>query len=187
MRLGERGAARQKRAAQHPVLDDEAQRMIADELVVVMEEEARVSVGHADLADRLGLGFDLGPDAERAQHLLRAPGERGRAAVIRRIEKGCGPLAFDERGLDPGACGGKCQRRTGQPAADDQKLDAALGHGPSMEAAARAVQPGKKKPERTSRSGFTSKKGSRRRISPTTRLPYRSHRRSRRAPRRRQP
>ena len=58
----DRGAVEQ-RAAQHPVLDDIAERRgaAAQIVVVVVEEQGRVVVGDADLADRLGLALDRLP------------------------------------------------------------------------------------------------------------------------------
>ena len=57
----DRGAVEQ-RAPQHPVLDDVAERRAAAQFaVVVVEEQGRVVVGDADLADRLGLALDRLP------------------------------------------------------------------------------------------------------------------------------
>ena len=65
---GEEGEGRERArlldqgAAQHPVLDDPAERRVGSELaVIVMQEQRRVVVGDADLADRLGLGGDQRP------------------------------------------------------------------------------------------------------------------------------
>ena len=122
----------EERAAQHPVLDDEAQRMIADERMVVMEKERRAAIGDADLANGLGIGGEIGPQAQGREDLPGRPGERGGAAVERRVEHPRRRLAVDQRGLDAGARRGEGERHAGEAAADDQKLDPQIVHVPTM-------------------------------------------------------
>ena len=49
--------------------------------LVVMQEQRRVVIGDADLADRLGLGGDLRPQTDAVEHQPRAVGDRRGAAV----------------------------------------------------------------------------------------------------------
>ena len=120
---------RDQGAAQHPILDDPAERCIAAELaVVVMQEQGRVVVGDADLEDRLCLGRDRRPQAEHLQHLLRAIGDRRAAPVEVLVEHRCRVLAVDDGAGEPGAAAGDAEQQPIQPAAGNQQFAIAVSH-----------------------------------------------------------
>ena len=117
------------RAAQRPVLDDIAQGRGAEIAMVVMQKQRRIAVGDADFENRLGFGGDQRPKADALQHLLRAIGNGGGAAVEGFRQHRGGILAVDDRDLDPGMGAGDAEGEAGKPAANHDELDPLLRHG----------------------------------------------------------
>ena len=116
-----------QRAAQHAVLDDIAQGRGTDVAVVVMQEERRIAVGDADLEDGLGLLRHAARGRCHASTCFE-PSASGGAAVERLRQHRLGILAVDHRHLDARGGAGDSEGEPGEPAADDDELDAPLLH-----------------------------------------------------------
>src|SRR6185437_2532335 len=147
----QRAGAGEEGAAQHAVLDDVAERIGAELVMVVMQEKRRIGVGDADLADRLGLGGDAVPQPDAGEDALRAQGDRRGPPVERLARHARRVLAIDDRDLEPGARAGDAQAESDEPAADDDQLaarrrgggafgDFRLRHGARMRRSPRLVQ-----------------------------------------------
>ena len=125
---GERARAVEQGGADMPVLDDEAQGVVAHGLVVVVQEERRVVVGDADLQDRLGVRRERGPEADAVQHPLGAERDGGDPPVECGILHRLGRRAVDDDRLDPGAAERDPEGEPDEAAArdDDVALDPRL-------------------------------------------------------------
>src|SRR6185437_7163088 len=89
-------------AAQHAVLDDIAERVVAEIVMVVVQEKRRIAIGDTDLADRLGLGSDAVPQPDAGEDALRAEGDRRGPSIERLARHARRVLAIDDRDLEPG-------------------------------------------------------------------------------------
>ncbi len=107
---------------QRAILDDPAERMIADVAVVVVQEEGRVVVGDADLEDGRRILRQLVPEPDRRQRLAGTIGDRRGAAVELRRDGGAGILAVDDGDVEAGVRHRNGEREPHQPAADDHEL-----------------------------------------------------------------
>ena len=127
-REGQRGRPQlldpaQQRAPDRPVLDDVAERLVADRAMVVVHGQRRVALADPDVPDRLGRARELGPDAERPEQASRARGDRGHAAVERRCDRGGERLALDQEHPQRRAGGGTGERQAGHAATDDRQVE----------------------------------------------------------------
>ena len=122
---------RQQGGADGPILDDEAERIAAHGLVVIVQEERRIAVGDADLQDRLGVVRERRPEPDAVQHPLGAERDRRDPPVERDILHRLGRRAVDDRRLDPGTGERNPEGEPDEAAADDDDvaLDPPLGFG----------------------------------------------------------
>ena len=146
----EQGQARQSArpveedAAQDAVLDDVAERhriaVSRDELAtVVMQEQRRLVVGDADLADRLGVAGDVGPQPDPVEHQPRAIGDRRGTPIEAAVEHRGRVLRIDDRDREARAGAGNSEQHPVQPGAGDHQLGI-IGHEITMGAARCGVQ-----------------------------------------------
>ncbi len=129
----QRRGAPQQRAAQYPVLDDVAERRVVVSpwgqlAVVVMQEQGRIVVGDADLADRFGIAGDLRPQPDAVEHQPRPIGDRRAAAVETSGGHRRRVLAIDNDRGKPSAAAGDREHHAVEPAARDHQLGI-IGHG----------------------------------------------------------
>ncbi len=66
-----------------------------------VQQLAPASVGDPDFADRGRLGFEISPSADRGQHLLRAIGDGGGAAIESCLGEIVDRFRLDQRGRMP--------------------------------------------------------------------------------------
>ncbi len=112
-----------QRAAEVAVLDDPAQRFVADLAMIVMQEKRRRIVGDAYFADRLGLAGDRRPYADPVEHPHRTVGNGAGTAVEPIGQHGRRVVPVDHRDLEPGRGAGNAQRQPVEAAAHHSQLD----------------------------------------------------------------
>ena len=116
------GDAGEECAADHDVVGDPAERADPDILVIVMEEQGRFLIDHADVQDRFGVLRHVRPDPGAFQHPLGAEGQRRRPAVEVLLHLGRRRVAVQ---ADHGYARARQRRRqgeAGQPAAHDNHV-----------------------------------------------------------------
>ena len=123
------GNALIERFADQPVLDNRAQRIIADLARIEMQEHRRGVVGHADIIDRAGMGRQFGPQTRRLQQLARAIGDGGGAAVMGAALQRRRRQALDQCDLQAGIAQDRGEGGAGNAAADDGDVEP-FGHRP---------------------------------------------------------
>ena len=111
-----------QRRSRHPILDDKAERFVADGLVVIVQKERRVAVGNADFQDRLGIGGHRRPDANAVQHPLGAERDGGHATIERRVAHRRRIGAVDHHRLEPGVGERDPDGQPDQTTADDNDV-----------------------------------------------------------------
>jgi len=134
------GEPAQQGGAEEPVLDDPAHRcgrlgVVGGFAVVEMEEErARAPVvagiGDPDIADRLGFGGNLVPDAERGEQALAGIGDSGGAPVEARLGQGSERNAVDEGGQKTRFAGRQGEKAAVEARAYDGEVERTTIHGP---------------------------------------------------------
>jgi hypothetical protein len=113
--------------ADHPVLDDPAEGLVAHIGVVVMQEERRdaaqrMAVGDADVPDRRGVGLDPLPQPDRLEHPLGAERDRARPSVIGKRGDVRRRLAVDDRDAHPRLGQRQRQRQPDHAAAGEERV-----------------------------------------------------------------
>ena len=92
---GQLRRAREQRPPERPVLDDVAKRLVANIAMIVVKEQRRIRVGHANFEDRLLLAFDALPDSQGLEQPRRSGGDRADPAIERALQARLGRQAVD--------------------------------------------------------------------------------------------
>ena len=133
---------RQQRAPQQPVLDDVAERLVADLAMVVVHAQRRVALADLDVEDRLGVGSERRPDPDRLEQAPRARRDRRDPAIEGRRHGRGEARALDQQDAQALAGDGAGERQPGQAAADHKEVEA-FAHWRSLARPGRAVPCGK--------------------------------------------
>ena len=123
-RRRQRLGAAQQRAADQPVLDDVAERLVADLAVVVVHGERRVALADPDVVDRLGVAARA-PATGRAPRAGGASLARSRSRGRRRPAPRVATSGWRSISSTRSACArdGAGERQPGHAAADDRQVE----------------------------------------------------------------
>ena len=133
---------RQQRAPEQPVLDDVAERLVADLAMVVVHAQGRVALADLDVEDRLRVGCERRPDPDRLEQAPRARRDRRDPAIEGRRHGRGEARALHEQDAQALAGDGAGERQPGHAAADHKEVEA-FAHWRSLARPGRAGPCGK--------------------------------------------